>query len=265
MGYKQLQTEDRNGKPWELVEIPCDRCSGNGVIKSFHYVDRGVCFKCGGSGIETKWRRLLSDKEKAQRLRAKERRVEKKIEEQEARAILFKQEQEVFMDKSTYIVNVSNTYDIKDELKGLGARFNYILNWHFTEPIECDYPTIEIANKLIFDGLKLFKPNASTIVSEIKQNANGTQGKFVGSVADKLTLSLAMVNSFTYDSQYGDGTCYLFKDTDNNTLAWYTSSSIEIVPNEFNETYFIVKSHKVYKEEKQTVIKNVKINKTLDT
>jgi hypothetical protein len=30
----------------------CGKCSGKGVIPAFHYYANGICFDCGGSGID---------------------------------------------------------------------------------------------------------------------------------------------------------------------------------------------------------------------
>lgn len=38
----------------------CSRCSGEGRIYGFQHVDDGVCFRCGGSGIDPKSRHYQS-------------------------------------------------------------------------------------------------------------------------------------------------------------------------------------------------------------
>lgn len=40
------QVLERDGKK------PCSRCFGQGRLAAYWYVDGGVCFRCGGSGIE---------------------------------------------------------------------------------------------------------------------------------------------------------------------------------------------------------------------
>jgi 5-methylcytosine-specific restriction endonuclease McrA len=30
----------------------CDRCNGSGFLPQFHYYENGICFKCGGHGVE---------------------------------------------------------------------------------------------------------------------------------------------------------------------------------------------------------------------
>ena len=258
MEYKQIETEYRGDKPWELVEIPCDRCGGSGIISSYGYVEGGRCFKCNGRGIETKWRRILTDKEKAQRERAKVRRVEKKIEKNE----LQRQENEIknekFLMGTTYIINLKDTYAIKDELRTLGAKFDHLLNWHFDKEVVTDYPLIAISNKLLYDNMNSLRYNVKDIISEIKMGENGNTGDYVGEIGEKIELELTMYSVFPFSSMYGDGTCYLFNDSDGNILCWYTTSKKEVPKNVYINSFFKVKDHRVYNNIKQTVIKNLK-------
>ena len=73
---------EKNGKIWERTAEPCPRCGGSGRYPSFEY--QGVCLKCMGDGFFISERRVLTDKEKAQRERAKARKAEKKAQELKA-------------------------------------------------------------------------------------------------------------------------------------------------------------------------------------
>ena len=73
---------EKNGKIWERTAEPCPRCGGSGRYPSLEY--QGVCLKCMGDGFFISERRVLTDKEKAQRERAKARKAEKKAQELEA-------------------------------------------------------------------------------------------------------------------------------------------------------------------------------------
>ena len=259
MDCKQLKTEDRNGKPWELVALPCNRCGGSGYISCYGHVDRGVCFKCNGDGSIAKWRRILSDKEKLYRERAKKNKLEKKLKKNLEKNLEIEKLTIEFMKKNTYIVNLENTYDIKEELKSLGAKFNWMLNWHFEEKVECDYPLIEIPNVLLYDGIGRLNKGAGDKVDEIKLEVNGSSltGEHIGVVGDKIDMEIELFRSFDFESMYGGGTCYIFKDCMDNELCWYTSSSKKVPDGRFL-AFFKVKSHGDYNGVKQTLIKNVK-------
>lgn len=251
---KQIKTEERKGKPWELVSMSCTRCGGSGYVP--YYVDGGVCFKCGGNGRELKWRRILTDKEKASRERAKVRRVEKKAEEQRQRLIELELINKEFMENSTYIVNLNNTYDIKEELKELGGRFTSELGWHFNTKVD-KFPTIEIKNNDLYDSKDNLKYGASGIVQDHKDEFNGVEGQKVGTIGEKVSVSLTLERSFPFDGAYGGGTCYVFKDDSNNTLVWYTNTKKEI-PTETFDAFATIKRHSTYNGVQQTYIKNVR-------
>lgn len=85
-------TFEKNGKLWETTTCACDRCFGTGRFPSLNY--NGICLKCNGSGLETSTHRVLSDKEKAQRERAKARKAAKKAKELEAHHQAWLEEQE---------------------------------------------------------------------------------------------------------------------------------------------------------------------------
>ena len=86
-----VKIDEENHKAY--IKEKCDRCSGHGIIASRiengHIVpipvDGGICYKCGGSGIVSKWVKAYTEKEYAQYLRAQERARERKKEKEEAR------------------------------------------------------------------------------------------------------------------------------------------------------------------------------------
>lgn len=50
----EILTTYSNGNKKVLAEVECSRCSGNGRLESYRAVDNGICFKCGGLGVEKK-------------------------------------------------------------------------------------------------------------------------------------------------------------------------------------------------------------------
>lgn len=42
--------EAREAEAAKLLRENCPRCKGAGVIHQFHYVEAGLCFRCGGTG-----------------------------------------------------------------------------------------------------------------------------------------------------------------------------------------------------------------------
>ena len=48
----EILTTYSNGNKKVLSEVDCSRCSGHGRLESYRAVDNGICFKCGGTGVE---------------------------------------------------------------------------------------------------------------------------------------------------------------------------------------------------------------------
>ena len=42
--------EAREAEAAKIIRENCPRCKGAGVIHQFHYVEAGLCFRCGGTG-----------------------------------------------------------------------------------------------------------------------------------------------------------------------------------------------------------------------
>lgn len=93
------------------ITIKCPQCNGTGYIAHYDYNCQGVCFRCNGTGeIQEK---QYTEKE----LKVKEKKMQDKQE-------VWLKEARGFKNTDTlYIVN-GNTYDIKEELKQAGAKWN---------------------------------------------------------------------------------------------------------------------------------------------
>lgn len=57
----EVVKEFKNGSKNVIVEVTCSRCSGLGVFKHLKNIDSGKCFKCSGTGVETKQERVSSE------------------------------------------------------------------------------------------------------------------------------------------------------------------------------------------------------------
>lgn len=83
---------DRNGTKYYEGNVPCSRCGGKGYYiigicngqPVLSPIDNGICFKCGGSGVEhSKWKEYTPEYEAKLEARRKAR-LEKKLAEQQA-------------------------------------------------------------------------------------------------------------------------------------------------------------------------------------
>ena len=245
-----VKVDEENRKAY--IEEKCDRCSGHGIIASRvengHIVpipvDGGVCYKCGGSGIVSKWVKAYTEKEYNRYMNDLKRTAERRKEKAEAKLQALKDNSEAnrkellakwgFEDVENPIVYLvtGNTYEIKDELKERGGRFNPVLNWHFTKEVEV--PEGHELVKVPFDDVYEWFPMVKKF--ELKETAKDaaaaariaarpeSKSKWMGEIKERMRdLAVVLTGARECSSLYGISTLYTF-DCGENKLAWFTTS-----------------------------------------
>ena len=108
----------------------CPRCKGNKIIERYLHVEAGICFECSGSGRVTE-----EEKNRIEKDIAKEINRNSTYEKNRQQKLVDSLKKQWFSNSNViYIVDNSNTYLIKDQLKQDGAFFNYNFKvWYFTE------------------------------------------------------------------------------------------------------------------------------------
>ena len=172
---KPFENPLKGGKMYVKVYIPCKRCGGSG---SYSYCSHygTICLRCHGAGVEMATIRAYTEKEYNAMIKAKERAAAKKEAEKQAKINTLMAEAETnklecanklgFNDNLiTYMVVGDNVYQIKDELKERGAKYNPIIGWHVPVPIYLPkgYSFCEIS----FDEVYDFKPLAKNAEMKI--------------------------------------------------------------------------------------------------
>ena len=260
-----------NGKEYVNVKQSCPRCGGAGIffvrVHNGHGVpaqpDRGVCYQCGGTGVEHKKVRVYSEKELNRMNRAKEQRREKAEKERHERQLQRQQEWPARHgfdeDGTTWIFVKGDTYAIKDSLKEIGYKFDKQLGWHGAECLE-DLPDgyeiyqigfgevyewpHEMASEPEFIGEK--------IIADAKAKAG--QGEFVGEVGERLrALDVQLMSVREYDGAYGLSYIYQFSYK-GDILVWMTTKWMDIEPDEWYILTGTVKQHKNYRGMNQTYL-----------
>ena len=233
------------------IKEKCDRCGGQGIIVSRVEngrpipipVDAGICYKCNGEKYISKWVKAYTEKEYEQYMKAQERAREKRQEKEEARLQELKDKSEEnkkeilakwgfdVENPAVYLVT-GNTYEIKDELKERGGRFNPALNWYFTSEVEV--PEGHELVKVAFDEVYEWMPMVKRI--ELKENAKEvaaaarisampeSKSEWVGEVKERLRgLEVVLTGARACSTYYGESTLYTF-DYGDNKMIWFTSS-----------------------------------------
>lgn len=277
---------DENGKLKVHIQYPCQRCGGTGIIVARVENGRlipipvagGICFACGGAKYIRKDVRLYTEKEKNQldkSVAALSRRIEEAREAKKADAIAHSEENKKawfkkngFNDEGFTFIPTVDTFDIKDQLKADGFKFDTVLNWHSPEPK--DYPCVKVAFEQVFEWQAVnkhaaYKTGAPDIVKALRfPKDTSKESNFVGEIKERLRdLEVIVKSKITYESRFGSGVGLIlkFEDAKGNIFVWFTSTNQDIEVNDSILLTGTVKEHSNYGDEKQTVLSRCKISK----
>ena len=240
---KPFENPLKGGKMYVKVYIPCKRCGGSGNY-SYCSLYGTICLRCHGVGVEMATVRAYTEKEYNAMIKAKERAAAKKEAEKQAKinALMADAEKNKLEcakklgfneNLITYMVVGENTYEIKDDLREHGAKFNSVLNWHMPYQIVLSegYSFCEIS----FDEVYDFKPLAKNAEMKIdaKQIVEDKLAEMLGEDASefypedegtRIRGIEATVGKITgFSGVYGYTYIYNFI-VDNFHFVWMTSS-----------------------------------------
>lgn len=167
---------------------------------------------------------------------------------------------------NTWIV-LGDTFDIKDEIKSKGGKFNRELGWHFDHD-EPGYQLFKInmddVTDTYGDGRLYFSENVWEIVKEIKEkytHYEPSTSVWIGEKGDKVEFEGCLKNYRSYYGNYGETGIFEFEDKFGNVIVWMTSPDREI---DYDHWYLIegtVKDQNEYKGVKSTRVTRCKIKK----
>lgn len=237
-GVKLVRT-DKNGTKYFESNI-CPKCCGTGYINGYEHVEGGVCFKCMGSGCYlTHWKEMTPEYEA--KLQARRDAINAK-KEAEFNAHIAEHYKALGLNENGHAFAVmGNTFEHKDRLKALGARFNGVW-WYFANPVEgWDTAEIDAVPYLEINPLagvcqwnedcKKYELRAAIndVLKARRTAANAaTFSEFFGAVGDKVDVKVVLNKVFSFSSFDFRGeecTMYGFKmiDADGHHFVWVTS------------------------------------------
>ena len=266
---------DRNGTHI-FTDCTCNRCGGDGYISYFAHVEAGVCFECGGSGngngTDIKiYTDAYGAKLRQQRAAREEAKRQKLIEESAEWNKTWLEREGFNADGITYVV-LGNTYEIKEELKAKGAKFNDMLGWHMADPQGYDVAQISVDDVtyrtyigrfeyiMWADGVQIVREAKDAAEKALKAERNEHVSEYVGTVGERREFNCTLIGHFTFQSyfSYDDVSfIYKFKDENGDIIVWKTSTWLDDEKKNFRFKATI-KEHSEYKGEKQTVVNRPK-------
>lgn len=277
----ELIRTDKNGTKY-YADYTCPRCGGHGGSDAWKYTG-WTCYKCGGTG-KLQNPRIIKEYTPEYAAKLAEKRAEKVRRAEENRRAHSGKYNEEFLKRNefdetgiTYCA-VGNTYEIKDELKAAGFKFNNFLGWHKAE-YDGNFRVTPIAIEDCgemndFGEYVGFNYGVVDMLKEINENVTRktSPSEYQGEVGQKITFNVAdykaLYNKSGPTNWIAGATVYKIVDEDGNVYTWATNKlfhehywnnnneEIDAVAKTITAT---VKDHKEYKGERQTVITRGKI------
>ena len=267
-GWTIEQVDEENRKAY--VSTKCWKCGGSGQYAWF-----GTCFRCGGAGKEAKWVKAYTPEQYEKYIiaqkKAKEKRVQKELDRQQELRDKSEENKKALLEKfgfdaenpKVYLVAGGNTYDIKDELKERGGRYNPAFNWYFTKETEVPegFKLVPIDFDDVYNWLPLVKKielkEEAKKVAEAARAEEATESKseFVGDIKQRLRdLKVTLSGARAVSSAYGESIMFTFEH-ETDILVWFTTNP----PDDFviGKEYLLtgtVKKHSIYNGIKQTYL-----------
>ena len=272
-----------------LIKEKCDRCGGRGFIVARVEngkmipipVDSGICYKCNGEKYLTKWVKAYTEKEyekyEASQERAKAKRAEKAELERQERLNKSEENRKALLAEWGYdpenpliwLVGGGNTYEIKDQLKELGCKFNPAFGWYSTQPV--DIPAGYGMTNIKFDDAYTWFPLSKKFdlnpkAKELADAAKATlepesHSEYIGEIKQRLRdLQVTLSDIRAFDGFYGTTTIYTFVCGE-DVLVWMTSSCKDIEKGDHILLTGTVKEHKEYRGVKQTILSRCIVKK----
>ena len=256
---------DKNGTKYYASYV-CPRCGGAGGSDAWAYTG-WTCYECGGTGKAIK-PRIFKEYTPEYKAKLDARRLERaKAKAPEDNAKFFKKFG-MNEEGKTWIV-LGNTFEIKDELKEAGAKYNDFIGWHFdheASEFNCfELGIEEIAEQDNVGVWELFDCWwVNKIVKEQKDaHAPKTDSEYIGEVGQKISVGVTLerICQFTTHFTYRGETSYVYKfaDESGNTVTWKTAKFLDIEEGWTGTITGTIKEHSEYKGDKQTVLTRCKI------
>lgn len=267
---------DKNGTKI-YADYTCPRCGGAGGADKWDLTG-WTCYECGGSGrshkpqLVKKYTPEYEAKLEEQRSKRAEKARAKRLDEFREHKVELVQAKGFNADGKAYLA-IGNTYEIKDELREAGAKWNSSINgWIFLVNLE-KYNTVELTAEecLNFNeeagwiSWKDYKELKDLVQSKIPKEDKPVS-EYVGSIGDIINQIVTLEGVYSYDrkSFRGWGTesvrIYKFRDDNGNILVWNTTSWREVQEGMRIHLTGTIKEHSEYKGEKQTALTRCKMN-----
>lgn len=263
-GYEIIsEPYEKNGKPYVTILGNCPRCGGSGHY-SYNQMDGTMCLQCRGAKKVKLSVRWYTDAERQRMDRATETRRAKVIQERIAREEYANgpQGNGFGTAEGSITIILGDSYDVKDELKAGGCKYNPALGWYIPNGVNYIVPAEYGLRTHILtwaeaseDGRIKSAPDLRKIVSRILYGESHSE--YQGEIGEKLSVDVKVIGSYAMSGRFG-GYCFRFIDQNGNEYSWLTNSTY-IEKGTSCSITGKVKDHEEYNGVKRTILTRCKI------
>ena len=270
---------DRNNTHY-YTDTRCPKCGGTGYIPGYEHVEGGVCFMCGGSGRGSQSVIVRTYEYNQKLVNARLEKARKTAGDRNAKYL---KSRGFSADGFAWIV-MGKTFEIKEQLKSAGARWDNTFGWHFDHEVT-EFPTVRISiddklTRLSFeypeetyddkighywaDGTLDFGDEwpIQLYVKELREKweaDHAPETEWYGSIKDKVDLRATLKTIRGFDGVYGWTSILTFEDNQGHQFVWKTGSYVEAQEGTEVTLKGTIKAHTEYKGIKQTELTRCKV------
>lgn len=274
-----LERIDRNNTHY-YTNTRCPKCGGKGYLPGYEHIEGGVCFLCGGSGRGSHSVIVRTEEYNQKLINARLEKARKTAGERNAKYL---KSRGFSVDGFAWIV-MGKTFEIKDQLKAAGARWDNTFGWHFDHEVT-EFPVVRISiedklTRLSFeypeetyddkignywaDGTLSFGDEwpIQLYLKELREKweaDNAPKTEWYGSIKDKIDLRATLKTIRGFDGVYGWTSILTFEDNQGHQFVWKTGSYVEAQEGAEVTLKGTIKAHTEYKGIKQTELTRCKV------
>lgn len=172
-------------------------------------------------------------------------------------------------DKGYITIFKGNTYDVRDQLRLLGARYHKDFGWYIISTIDLptQFPEGVEPVKLYWDAVGqdngLLKPESEVQKAVRALTVAPSKSQYVGEKNEPIQITAHLVRVIDVDGAYQSSYLHIFEDKNENVYVWNTGSR-KLEP---NKDYIIkgkIKGHSEYQGTKQTLIYYCRVSEIND-
>lgn len=170
-----------------------------------------------------------------------------------------KSQKEALGFKAGFITIFSgNTYENKEWLKSIGAKYRKSWGWGLAGDIELPVGVPEDVTPIRLDWDKVGKDESLLNDDLVRKTIDElvyepSLSKFQGAVGDRLTIDVTVDKAIRLNGIYGPSTMHIMTDGCGNAFVW-TTGSRSWAEGSKHTIRGTVKDHRVYKNVKQTIL-----------